>query len=132
MKLVTRTIIGTLFCAVFPAHAGPQPTTQAQGFELVSRCSNAARIATRAAEAFPSYRADRDKFIQRFYDDVKASGTLGAQLPNVFELTLAQISMETLLDTGIKPSTNAHARDWVLAQTAATCVLKTLQPLGRS
>lgn len=105
----------------------PQSTeSSGAGFQLVSRCSNAARIVTGAAERFPEYKADRDNLVRNIYRDLKASGKLGKQLPSDPELFLTQVSMETLLEQGVQPRASSQAHDWVIAQTAATCVLKSL------
>ncbi|OEZ30022.1 hypothetical protein AO062_14655 [Variovorax boronicumulans] len=50
----------------------------------------------------------------------------GEQLPRETELFWTQVSMETLLGQGIRPRASAQAHDWMIAQTAATCVLKSL------
>lgn len=114
-----------LFLAQLPS-AHSQSSQSEGGFALVSRCSNAARIVTGAAEAYPDYRADRDTLIQKAFADLKTSGKFGEQLPRETELFLTQVSMETLLGQGIRPRASAQAHDWMIAQTAATCVLKSV------
>lgn len=70
----------------------------------------------------PAYRADRDTLIEKAFADLKTSGKFGEQLPREMELFWTQVSMETLLGQGIRPRASAQAHDWMIAQTAATCV----------
>lgn len=126
IRSVGRTVIAAWALIAVPGVHSQSTESSGAGFQLVSRCSNAARIVTGAAERFPEYRADRDNLVRNIYRDLQTSGKLGKQLPSEPELFLTQVSMETLLEQGVQPRASSQAHDWVIAQTAATCVLKSL------
>ena len=123
---VGRAVIAVGALIAVPSVYSQSTEASGAGFQLVSRCSNAARIVTGAAERFPEYKTARDDLVRNVYGDLKASGKLGKQLPNELELLLTQASMDTLLGQGVQPRASSQAHDWVIAQTAATCVLKSL------
>ena len=123
-----RVVLFLLITIAPVAHAqealpAQKPTLTEADFKLVSRCSNAARLAVGAAEAVPENQRSRHMFIHETLKRLNASKQLGDTTPSVSEAVSAQASMETLLQNGQKPGSSAQMHDFFIAQTAATCVL---------
>ena len=124
MDMQIKNLIGGVL-VLLTANAFAQPSNSSEWPSQVSRCANASRIVTGAFERYPDNKEARDGLIERVAKDLQTTKNLGAaQTPTDVEMFITQASGETLLGIGTRPSSSAQARDWFIAQTAATCALK--------
>jgi hypothetical protein len=104
-----------------------RPPSRAE-LDLASRCAVAARTVVGAAKAFPSSEDERDAFIVKAHNALRASEKMAALVPSELEMFTAKVSMETLMQNG-SPPTTSQRNDFMVAHAAAVCALTSRQPL---
>lgn len=119
--------------AFFALNAFAQSANPDDWTHLVSRCSHASKLVTGAFESYPNNKSAREGLIEQVLAEIKVSKKLGAkQTPTEVEILITQASGETLMGAGVNPKASPNARDWFIAQTAATCALKTSELKSQS
>ena len=125
MRLLSTAFLALFCTATIAAEAPPQgmKALSEKDLNLITRCSHAASLVVIAAEKIPNDKESRAQFITNVYAKIKEANQLGNLTPSYTEIFSAQLSMESLINNNMTPST-PKLRDWFMAQSAAGCALQ--------
>ncbi|KRB46439.1 hypothetical protein ASD82_05480 [Rhodanobacter sp. Root179] len=91
-------------------------------YQTINRCTHAAHIALLALEQHPESRDARQNAALQMQKWLIEDGKLGDDAPQIPEIVMTLVSVETLLEKGQGPSTN-QMREWFAGQAAVTCAV---------